>query len=277
VTIYNKRQSETNDVNRPNSKYEQISVTIDENKYFDGNVYYMPKKEYEMPLVNQTVSGVIIGTSNPSFAGARDATTGTFDGSSARYADEIKYSKVVGARANTYNINRYFIEFDTSGISVTPTTAELSLYGFTNSAADLFVVKANFSDGSIGNGDFDSIVGWSTGADNSSNVTKYSSEVTSWSTSGFNDITLNSTALSDMASVDNLKLCLIQADQDLPNNDAVTVVQQTGFWRTTNTIHLDYTAGAAGYGHDVVGVAAANIGKVNGVATANIGKINTVD
>jgi hypothetical protein len=33
----------------------------------------------------------------------------------------------------------------------------------------------------------------------------------------------------------------------------------------------------SGYGHDVNGVAAANIGKVNSVATANIGKINSVD
>ena len=46
VTFYNKCQSETNDLNIPNCTYEQISVTIDENKYFDGNVYYMPKKEF---------------------------------------------------------------------------------------------------------------------------------------------------------------------------------------------------------------------------------------
>jgi hypothetical protein len=229
-----------------------------------------------MPVLNPSVSGVIIGTSNPTFAGARDATTGTFNGSSSRYVDAIKYSKVAGARGNTYNINRYFIEFDTSGISVTPTDAELSLYGFTNGGADFFVVKADFSDGSITNGDFQSIVGWSTGVDNSSNVTKYSSEVETWSTSGFNDITLNSDALSDMASEDNFKLCLIQAENDLANSDTVAVVN-TGLWRTSNTIHLDYTEGTAGYGHKVSGVAAANIGKVSGVATANIGKINTVD
>jgi hypothetical protein len=119
-------------------------------------------------------------------------------------------------------------------------------------------------------------VGWSTGVDNSSNVTKYSSEVETWSTSGFNDITLNSDALSDMASEDNFKLCLIQAENDLANVDSVAVVN-TGIWRTFNTIHLDYTEGTAGYGHKVSGVAAANIGKVSGVATANIGKINTVD
>ena len=30
---------------------------------------------------------------------------------------------------------------------------------------------------------------------------------------------------------------------------------------------------AAGYGNDVIGVATANIGKVNGIATANIEKV----
>ena len=230
-----------------------------------------------MPVLNPTVSGQITSATSPNHATARDATAGTFSGTSSRYAAAVQYTALSGLRGNSYTVSRYFIEFDTSGISVTPASAELSLHGFTNGGADLFVVKANFSDGSIGNGDFDSIDGWTAGADNSSNVTKYSSEITTWSTSAFNDITLNSTALSDMASVDNFKLCLIQADHDLPNNDALGVVQQTGFWRTFNTIHLDYTAGAAGYGHDVVGVAAANIGKVNGVATANIGKINTVD
>ena len=46
VTFYNKCQSETNDLNILNCQYEQISVTTDENKYFDGGVYYMPKKEF---------------------------------------------------------------------------------------------------------------------------------------------------------------------------------------------------------------------------------------
>ena len=40
-----------------------------------------------MPVLNPSVSGVIIGTSNPTFAGARDATTGTFNGSSSRYVE----------------------------------------------------------------------------------------------------------------------------------------------------------------------------------------------
>ena len=229
-----------------------------------------------MPVLNPTIDRQITGTISPTFAGARDATAGTVATVASRYTQAIRYSRVSGPRANTYSINRYFIEFNTSGISVTPADATLSIYGFTNGTADFFPVKATFSDGAIANGDFDAIDGWSAGADNSSNVTKYSSEVETWSTSGFNDITLNSDALSDMVSEDRFKICLIQAENDLANSDNVSV-KNTGLWSTFNVIHLDYTAGSAGYSHKVLGVAAGSIGKVNGVATANIGKINSVD
>ena len=229
-----------------------------------------------MPVLNPTIDRQITGITSPTFAGARDATSGTVETVATRYAQAIMYSKVAGARGDTISCNRYFIEFDTSGISVTPADATLSIYGFTNGSADFFPVKATFSDGTIANGDFDAIDGWSAGADNSSNVTKYSSEVTSWSTSGFNDITLNSDALSDMVSEDNFKICLIQSGNDLANVEA-TAVAKTGLWSTTNVIHLDYTAGATGFGHKTIGVASANIGKISGVATANIGKVIGVD
>ena len=228
-----------------------------------------------MPVLNPTVSNQITGTVQPTFAGARDATSGTIATVSSRYTQAIRYSKVAGLRADTFSINRYFIEFDTSGISVTPADATLSIYGFTNSSADFFPVKATFSDGTIANADFDSIDGWTAGADNSSNVTKYSSEVTSWSTSGFNDITLNSDALSDMVSEDNFKICLIQSGNDLANVEATTVVK-TGI-DNLNTIRLSYTEGATGFGHKTIGVASANIGKISGVATANVGKVIGVD
>jgi len=230
-----------------------------------------------MPVKNPTVSTQITGTVNPSHAGARDATSGTAVAASTRYATAIQYQFLASARANQISINRYFIEFDTSDISVTPADAELSLYGFTNGGADFFAVKATFSDGTIANGDFDAIDGWSAGVDNSSNVTKYSDEVETFSTSGFNDIALTSAALSDMVSEDRFKICLIQAENDLANVAGGGVIHKTGFWRTTNTIHLDYTEGTAGFGHKTIGVASANIGKISGVATANIGKVIGVD
>jgi len=234
-----------------------------------------------MPIKTSTLKNQMTGTVSPTFAGARDATSGTVGtggsgGTPTTFPVAIQYSKVAGARGDSISINRFFIEFDTSDISVTPADATLQIHGSTNSSADFFAVKATFSDGSLSGGDFDAIDGWSAGSDNSSNVTKYSSEVTSWSTSGYNNITLTSDALSDMVSEDNFKICLIQSGNDLANVEATAVVN-TGLWSTTNVIHLDYTAGATGFGHKTIGVASANIGKISGVATANVGKVIGVD
>ena len=46
VTFWNNNQNQSNDLNIPNCQYQQISVTPDDNMYFNGNTYYMPKKEF---------------------------------------------------------------------------------------------------------------------------------------------------------------------------------------------------------------------------------------
>ena len=46
VTFWNNNQNESNDLNIPNCTYQQISVTPDDNMYFNGNTYYIPKKEF---------------------------------------------------------------------------------------------------------------------------------------------------------------------------------------------------------------------------------------
>jgi len=46
VTFWNNSQNQSNDLNIPNCTYEQISVTPDDNMYFNGNTYYLPKKEF---------------------------------------------------------------------------------------------------------------------------------------------------------------------------------------------------------------------------------------
>ena len=104
--------------------------------------------------------------------------------------------------------------------------------------------------------DFDAIVGWSTGSadgsgagDNESNVTKYSSEITSWSTSGYNDITLNSTALADMKNDSAVYICLLQFDNDL-KDIAATGISRTGVYYanytgTSRDPYIDYTLAPA--------------------------------
>ena len=51
-----------------------------------------------------------------------------------------------------------------------------------------------------------------------------------------------------------------------PNSQGITLYELF--------VTVDYTAAASGYSHDIMGLASANIGKVNTVATANVGKIS---
>lgn len=239
-----------------------------------------------MPEILASVKDASVSISNTNFSTARDATSGTsFQNAAATATSAIRCAKTSFRGSTSFFISRAFFEFDTSGISTTPSAATLKLYGQTNTSADFFVVKSTVADGAtIQFAEFDSIDGWSAGADNSSNVTKYSSEVTSWSTGAYNNITLNSTALSDMANNDTLKICLIEADFDLTNTaPSDTTARATGMSFANDgegnirDPKIDYTEGTAGYGHEVISVAAGSIGKVKSVATANIGKINTVD
>ena len=177
--------------------------------------------------------------------------------------------------------DRSFFEFDVSGISVAPSAATLKLYGRDNDTGDFFAVKGTQS-GTIVKEDWDSIAGWDTtdaadgngNGDQEAHVTKYSAEVTSWSTSGYNDITLTSAALSDIASLSTLKICLIESVHDLrdiqPANDISFLIGHDQLASAGKEITLSYTAGSTGYGSNVMGVASANIGSINGIATADI-------
>ena len=238
-----------------------------------------------MPTLTTTLDGQLPRFNQSSWANARDASSSSGTGLvTPRSTTAVTADKTSARGGGTvYNVVRSFFEFDTSGISVAPTDATLKIYGFIGTSADLFVVKSSHSDGSLGSADFDSIDGWSSGADNSSNVTKYSSEVSTWSNGAYVNITLNSTALNDIANNDTFKICLIEADFDLPNNEpSVGTTRRTGmyfveFSGTSTDPIIDYTTASTGYSHNVSGVASANIAKVNGVATADIDKVIGVD
>ena len=227
-----------------------------------------------MPTLTTTLDGSLPKMNQSSWANARDASFSSGTGLvTTRSTVAVTADKTSGRGGGSiYNVVRSFFEFDTSGISVAPTDATLKLYGYFSTSADFFVVKSSHTDGSLGSGDFDSIDGWSSGAENSSNVTKYSSEVSTWSTSGYNNIALNSTALNDIANNNTFKICLIEADFDLPNNEpSLGTTRRTGlyfveFSGTSTDPIIDYTvAGASGYGHDVIGVSSGDIDNVIGV------------
>ena len=189
-----------------------------------------------------TNDGYVGRFNQSSWSDARANTAGTHVSSTAtRYVAGVGGYKT-GARGggSIYTIFRSFFFFDTSGISTDVDSATFKVFGYSQTSGDLIAVKSNSDIETLGTADFGSIVGWNTttdgsgGGDNESNVTKYSAEISTWSTSGYNDITLNAQALADMRDDDKVYICLINFDHDLKD------IEFTGFNR--NGLHYtNYT------------------------------------
>ena len=204
----------------------------------------------------------------------RDATSGNTPVTS-RSAVAMYVFHTPGRGSNVYNVTRSFYWFDTSGITGTVDSADLSIYGYHSGTADVIVVKSDAFGGDGGTA--------LAGADfnNFDTSTPYSSEVTSWSTSGYNDIALNSTAKTDIQNEDALIVCVMEHDHDFQDSAVSNAGYQSGAYHdytsTTYDVHLEVTlAAASATVHTVNSVAEANVATIKGVAHANIAEINTV-
>ena len=205
-----------------------------------------------MPTVNITntqghrIQGPLAG----SFANFWDAGHDAETGYATSHTNQSGTSAItVGLRytaypsANRFYIYRAFIDFDVSSIPAGSTinSATLKLYGAADNSphfsiavaeCDFIVLKADF-DTSIATEDYDSFLndgssasGWGT-----SDTTPYSAEVTSWDDGDYNSVTLNSAALTDIASAagsSRFMVCIMHHDGDYQDDDSV--VDGTNDW-----------------------------------------------
>jgi len=119
-----------------------------------------------------------------------------------------------GYGGGTYSIHRCFLDFDLSGIppGSTINSAKLKIYGASSNSphfsiavieSDFIILKGTFTDGStLATSMFDEFEGFQAGWDGTdAGIIEYSGEeASSWSTSGYNEITLNSSAITDITS-----------------------------------------------------------------------------
>ena len=205
-----------------------------------------------------TNDGYVTRHTQSSWSDARANTAGTSGNSTITRLTAGVAGYRASARGGGYSftIYRSFFFFDTSGISTDVDSATFKVYGYSQGGGDLIAVKSNSDIETLGSADFGSIVGWDTttdgsgGGDNESNVTKYSAEISTWSTSGYNDITLNAQALADMRDDDTVYICLINFDYDLkdiaPTGDSthkngLYFINYTG---TSRDPYIDYELAA---------------------------------
>jgi len=223
---------------------------------------------------------------NDGWTNCRNSSTGSAVYSTTVYSAAGVYVKKWAT--NKFQIRRSFFAFDTSGIgssdSNCATAATLKIYGRTYGAADIIVVKATAPDLSTGvaTGDFNALSGW-TDSFEPGDLTAYSSEITTWSTSGYNDITLNKDARTDMIALSIFKVAIIEYDYDYLgveyNPGALGEIADGMYYNHTATDsgkrpYITYTEGSCGYENDVSGVAFSDIGKINNIATADISKVS---
>ena len=197
-------------------------------------------------------------SSVPDWSTARTATSGnTYSSTTTTNSVGTAAAKVVGRGGTVYIIYRSFFFFDTSGITDNVGSATLKLMGYYGTDGDCMALKSTSDIETLGTADFNAIVGWSTttdgsgGGDNESNVTKYSDEITTWTSSGtYNDITLNSNALADMKNDDTLYICLINYDHDLKDIAPTAFTNRNGMYYsnytgTSRDPYIDYTLAPA--------------------------------
>tara|TARA_R100000700_G_C3173945_1_gene148560 strand:+ start:1671 stop:2330 length:660 start_codon:yes stop_codon:yes gene_type:complete len=161
--------------------------------------------------------GWLSKSSTTSWSDARDNTTASSGSSSSTYSGFAIRATAASGRGGTttYVCTRAFIYIDTSSVATVPSSGLLRIFGASYGNASVVPVKATHGS-SITTADFDAIDGWDNlGGNHSADVTYYGNILNSWSTSGYNDFTLTSDALNDIANNDNIQICLMQYTNDV--------------------------------------------------------------
>ena len=175
----------------------------------------MPSVLDKYPILDGSVERTAQSTwddAHDNLAGTAASSTSTLNGVG------IRASLTGPGRGSGWYVSRCFFSFDMSNITHVPLNAILKIRGITNNnIAVIHTVKATSDiEGGLTTADFDSIEGWDGRADNTGNVTYYASNTSSWSSSGYNNITLNQQALVDMVGQDRLNIALL-AHRDINN------------------------------------------------------------
>ena len=236
-------------------------------------------------IIAATTDGDIYVQISP-YSSARSATSGTVRNTTTTTvnAGTVKFSSRGGSPP--VRIARLFLDFDTSGITVTPSSANLKFtinnqpLG-TTTDSNLIAVKSNAFTGAsdtLQSSDYDNI----------DISTPYTAEMDHESAADGTTITtaLNSDALSDMAANDNLRLALISHAHDFTNSEPPDIlsreltIRSADYSTVASRPTISYVAGVAASGPanltSLNGIAKASITSFNTITLANITSINTI-
>ena len=222
--------------------------------------------------VNTNRAGFAGGISG-TFSTARQTATSTSDGLFTN-TNAIQALFSAGRGGGTFSIVRSFFHFDVSAVTGTVSSVTLRVLGNTNTTSDAIVLKSTAFGGdggtALSTSDYFSSIDFSTA---------YSAEITSWST-GVNNISLNSTAESDIQNNNDFTIALVNHNFDFSNNSgkgssfsAIDGINAS----SAGNVRLEFTETIASNITSLNTIARASITSFNTIALANIDEINTID
>ena len=186
-----------------------------------------------------TQDGYVARLNQSSWSNARANSSGTAASATAtnNFQGISGFAQAGRGGGSVYTIYRSFMAFDTTGISSNVDTATLKVYGWNQAGGDVIAVKATSDIATLGTADFEAIEGWdssgtdgSGGGDMESSVTKYSNEITTWSSFSYIDIALNAQAKADMRDNGTINIALINFDYDLKDVEPTDSTGRNGLF-----------------------------------------------
>ena len=215
--------------------------------------------------------GMIQGEAAGTYGDAPGASTGpATDNVTSNQQFAMQYFFSSGRGGATHRFTRTFLYFDTSGIGAGVSSMKLQLTGVSNADANVIGIKHTGGEGegsTFGNADFNNI----------DREVIYTAS-TGWATSGVISMSFTAVGLAAVIAQNDFNIALVGVsdfaeEEEGPLAAGGDISNGIAF---NSTIQLSFTDAVTGYTHDVLGVASANIGKINGVATADISKVNGV-
>ena len=179
---------------------------------------------------------------------------------------------------------RLYLYFDVSSYTTTITNPVLSLYGFGSvSLTNLCVVKGqqNGSGLEAFGGGSRNIAVEDFSRYSSASGDFYYNAPPSWTTSGWNDLSLNASASVAISESNSFIVCLLESRYDIekrtPGLGSSLTAASYGSGSATFYPRLHFTSSTAGWdGGMILGVSASSISSIIGVDRTNISSINGV-
>ena len=180
-----------------------IKKVIDEEGFRwlgDGGRKYPVVIDDTLTRYSNTDDGYV-SNSGSDWPTVRNAASGNYVASNTNYYNNAHRAYL---QATTYYVTRSFFYFDTSSLldDCTIISATFSLYGYQYSSANVTVQEGTQGTGALTVEDYDAFTGSSFAS------------VDSWSTSGYNDFTLNSAGLSAINKTGNTFYCTREKNKD---------------------------------------------------------------